>query len=55
MEMLYRSNIIALVGGGSTPAFPKSRVVLWDDSQMKIIGEINFKAEVRALKLRKDK
>jgi len=29
--------------------------MLWDDSQMKVIGELNFKSIVKAVRLRKDK
>lgn len=55
MELLYRTNIIALVGGGDKPKWPKNKVILWDDSANKPIGEFNFKTEVKAVKLRKDK
>lgn len=53
--MFYRSNILALVGGGSTPAFQTNKVLMWDDNQQKCIGEMSFKAPVKAVRLRKEK
>lgn len=54
VEMLFKSNIIALVGGGPKPAFPPTQFVLWDDHQKKSIGSIDFKSNIKAVRLRKD-
>lgn len=51
IEILNKSNIIALVGGGSQPKFPKNKVIIWDDLQSKVISEVKFTSDVLAIRI----
>ena len=53
IEMFSRSNILALVGGGSNPNFDKNKVILYDDSKEKIVTEIIVTYNVLNVKLKR--
>ena len=55
VEMLYRSNIIALVGGGVLPTYMSSKLMIWDDNKTKIISEFKFTTQVKNVKLRQER
>lgn len=55
IELLYRTNIIALVGGGKIPKYASNKVVLWDERKEKEISEFRVSYHVQSVKLKKDK
>ena len=53
--MLYRTNFMALVGGGDKPKWPKSHLNIWDDHQKKVIADLRYPSDVLAVRCRQDK
>jgi hypothetical protein len=53
--MLNRSNIFLLMGGGDKPKCSTNKLIIWDDSEAKIAGEMTFKFPIISSILRKTK
>ncbi|CAK9046500.1 Autophagy-related protein 18a (AtATG18a) (Protein PEROXISOME UNUSUAL POSITIONING 2) [Durusdinium trenchii] len=53
-ELLYRSNILALVGGGDVPQWSPNKVMLWDDTKARCVGDLGFNHAVRKVIMRRD-
>lgn len=54
-EMLYRSNLLALVSGGTRPLYSDNILSIFDDLTKKFILEISFPSSIQAVRLAKDK
>ena len=55
IEMLNRSNIVALIGGGKSPRYASNKLVLWDDHKAKEISEMRFMSHVKNVKMKRDR
>jgi len=55
VELLFCTNVVALVGGGTKPKFPKYKIMIWDDYLSDCIAEFVFQTEVMGVKLRRDR
>lgn len=51
VEILLKSNIVALVGGGSNPKFPINNLVIWDDNVKKDIIQYQMNSKILNIKL----
>ncbi|VDI46602.1 Hypothetical predicted protein, partial [Mytilus galloprovincialis] len=59
VEMLYRTNLLAIIGGGSLPRFDEKAVLIWDESQKdvqkKAVMDITFSQPVVNVKMKTDR
>ena len=54
-EMLYRTNLVAMVSGGRKPKFADNTVIIYYDLLGKMVPEFTFPEQVLAVRMKKDK
>ncbi|KPM08596.1 hypothetical protein NH340_JMT08047 [Sarcoptes scabiei] len=54
-KLLSRTNLIAIVGGGTQPKFADNTLLIWDDSLKKFVLEFTFATRVLSVVLRRDR
>ena len=54
-EMLYRSNLLAIVGGGSAPRLADNTILIYDDKKKDFVVELTFTSPVLAVRLKRDR
>lgn len=52
VELLDRTNILALVGGGKSPKDQPNRLLIWNDFETRIIAELEFRSAITRVLLR---
>ena len=55
IEMLYKSNILGLVGGGKNPKYKINELILWDEEKDGEICHIKTNSKILNIKLRENK
>ncbi|KAL9187336.1 hypothetical protein ACHAXT_001439 [Thalassiosira profunda] len=55
IEMLFRTNLLALTGHSASPQYPPNKVLIYDDHLQRTIGEMSFRQKVLATKMRRDR
>lgn len=54
VEMLFRSNVFAIVGDGTDPNYLPNKLIVWDDFQTTPLAELEFTDEIINVRMRRN-
>lgn len=54
-EMLYQTNLFAVIAGGRFPKYSQNTVLIYDALLKKFVMELNCSSAVKAVRLRRNK
>lgn len=54
-EMLYRTNLFAVIAGGRYPKYSLNTVLMYDALQQKFVMELNCSSAVKTVRMRRNK
>lgn len=54
IKMLHESNIFIFVGKSKGGLYPSNKLIIWNDENKKVLGEINFNSEIHDVDITKD-
>ncbi|EDV29392.1 uncharacterized protein TRIADDRAFT_20120 [Trichoplax adhaerens] len=54
-QLLYRCNLLAVVGGGLFPQYSPNDVLIWDDLKRQFVLRYSFKSSVLAVRMRRNR
>ena len=52
--MLYRTNLLGLIGGGLSPKYSPTKLIIWDDRNYCVTGELTLMTKVKSFAFRRD-
>uniref|UniRef100_A0A6C0B4P9 Anaphase-promoting complex subunit 4 WD40 domain-containing protein n=1 Tax=viral metagenome TaxID=1070528 RepID=A0A6C0B4P9_9ZZZZ len=54
VKMLHESNIFIFVGKSKTNLYPRNKLIIWNDENKSVLGEINFNSDIKNVNITKE-
>lgn len=54
IKMLHESNIFIFVGKSKANLYPRNKLIIWNDENKSVLGEINFNSDIQDINITKE-